>query len=97
MVLMEDVKVPKANLVGKQGQGFSIALAGLDGGRLNIASCSLGGAARALDNATIYVKERKQFGKRIADFQHTQFRLAEMAIDLEASRLMVRHAAGLMD
>lgn len=97
MVILEDVKVPKENVIGDRGNGFKVAMSALDGGRLNIASCSLGGAARALDNATTYVKERKQFGKRIADFQHTQFRLAEMATDLEASRLMVRHAAGLLD
>ena len=68
MVILEDVKVPKGNMVGERGKGFKVAMSGLDGGRLNIASCSLGGAARALDNATTYVKERKQFGKRIADF-----------------------------
>ena len=68
MVLMEDVKVPKSNLIGKQGQGFSIALAGLDGGRLNIASCSIGGAAKCLEIAKDYTKSRKQFGKPLAAF-----------------------------
>ena len=96
MVLMEDVKVPKANLVGKQGQGFSIALAGLDGGRLNIASCSIGGAAKCLDIAKKYTMTRKQFGQPLSNFQHTQFKLANMATDLEASRLMVRHGARLL-
>jgi len=70
-VTFEDVKVPETSIVGERGQGFKIALSGLDGGRLNIASCSLGGAARSLHCATQYVKERKQFGKRIADFQNT--------------------------
>lgn len=96
MVLMEDVKVPKANLIGKQGQGFSIALAGLDGGRLNIASCSIGGAAKCLEVAKEYTSSRKQFGKPISAFQHTQFKLANMATELEASRLMVRHGARLL-
>lgn len=67
---MEDCKVPKANLIGKRGQGFKIALAGLDGGRLNIASCSLGGAAASLDIAKDYIKGRKQFGKPLANNQH---------------------------
>jgi len=97
IVNFDDVKVPKANILGKQGQGFKIALSGLDGGRLNIASCSLGGAAKCLDLATDYVKQRKQFGQPLASNQHIQFQLAKMGSDLEASRLMVRHAAGLLN
>jgi alkylation response protein AidB-like acyl-CoA dehydrogenase len=96
VVIMEDVKVPKDNVLGQRGQGFKIALSGLDGGRLNIASCSLGGASRCLDIATHYIKDRKQFGQPLAANQHLQFKLAQMAIDLEASRLMVRHAANLL-
>jgi alkylation response protein AidB-like acyl-CoA dehydrogenase len=69
---------------------------GLDGGRLSIASCSIGGAAKALEEARRYVKERKQFGKSLSDLQNVQFTLAKMAIDLEASRLMVRHGAHLI-
>ncbi len=88
--------MPKANLIGQRGQGFKIALSGLDGGRLNIASCSLGGAAYCLETAKEYIKTRKQFGKPLADNQHLQFKLAQMAIDLEASRLMVRHGARLI-
>lgn len=96
MVFFNDVKVPKENVLGKQGQGFKIALSGLDGGRLSIASCSLGGAAKCLTLATDYVKQRKQFGQPLSNFQNVQFTLAKMATDLEASRLMVRHGAKLM-
>lgn len=92
-VNFDAVKVPKANIVGKEGQGFAIAMAGLDGGRLNIGACSLGGAQRALDEAIAYTKERKQFGKNIADFQNTQFTLAEMAAELEAARALLYLAA----
>jgi isobutyryl-CoA dehydrogenase len=84
-------------LLGEQGKGFKIALNGLDGGRLNIASCSLGGAASSLDIATKYIKTRKQFGKPLAANQHLQFKLADMATDLEASRLMVRHGARMFE
>ncbi|RVQ67132.1 acyl-CoA dehydrogenase [Croceicoccus ponticola] len=90
---LDNVKVPKANLVGSDGQGFAIAMAGLDGGRLNIGACSLGGAQRALDEAIAYTKDRKQFGKAIADFQNTQFTLAEMAAELEAARALLYLAA----
>lgn len=93
----EDVKVPKENLIGERGKGFKIAMSGLDGGRVNIASCSLGGAAFCLDTATKYIKDRKAFGKPLSDFQYLQFKLAQMATDLEASRLMVRNAATLID
>lgn len=92
-VNFDAVKVPKANIVGKEGQGFAIAMAGLDGGRLNIGACSLGGAQRALDEAIAYTKERKQFGKNIAEFQNTQFTLAEMAAELEAARALLYLAA----
>jgi len=97
VVNFDDIKVPKANLIGARGQGFKIALSGLDGGRLNIASCSLGGAAACIHTTTDYIKGRKQFGKPIAANQHLQFQLARMATDLEASRLMVRHGANLID
>lgn len=92
-VMFDDCRIPAANLVGEEGQGFKIAMQGLDGGRLNIAACSLGGAQRALDEAVTYTKDRKQFGKAIADFQATQFRLADMATELEAARLLLYAAA----
>ncbi len=97
MVNFEDCKVPAENLVGAEGQGFRIAMAGLDGGRINIAACSLGGARAALEGALAYVKDRKAFGQAIADFQATQFRLADMATELEAARLMVHRAAASLD
>lgn len=96
-VIFEDCKVPKENLLGNRGDGFKFAMSGLDGGRVNIASCSLGGAAFCLETATQYIKTRKQFGKTLSNFQYLQFKLAQMATDLEASRLMVRNAANLMD
>jgi len=89
----DDCRIPASNLVGNEGQGFKIAMAGLDGGRLNIGACSIGGAQRALDEAVSYTKDRKQFGKRIADFQATQFKLADMATELEAARLLLYAAA----
>lgn len=92
-VMFDEVRVPKSNLVGKEGDGFKIAMAGLDGGRLNIGACSLGGAQRCLDDAIAYVKDRKQFGKSIADFQNTQFTLADMATELEAARSLLYIAA----
>lgn len=92
-VILETVRVPAANLLGEEGQGFRIAMAGLDGGRLNIAACSLGGAQRCLDEAIAYVKDRRQFGKAIADFQNTQFTLADMATDLEGARALLYIAA----
>jgi len=97
MVMFEDCKIPKENLIGTKGSGFKIAMQGLDGGRINIASCSLGGAAFCLDTARDYVKSRKQFGKPLSDFQNIQFKLADMATDLVASRLMVRNAARMID
>ncbi|KAI9140464.1 acyl-CoA dehydrogenase/oxidase [Paraphysoderma sedebokerense] len=96
-VIFEDCKVPITNLIGEEGQGFKIAMKGLDGGRINIASCSLGGAQAALESALDHVKVRKQFGTTLSTFQNTQFKLSEMAADLNASRLMVRNAAKLLD
>lgn len=93
MVMFDNVRVPAENLVGEEGQGFRIAMAGLDGGRINIGACSLGGAQRCLDDATAYVKERNQFGQRIADFQNTQFTLADMVTKLEAARALLYIAA----
>jgi len=92
-LILENVKVPKENLVGGEGQGFSIAMAGLDGGRLNIGACSLGGAQRCLDEAINYTKDRKQFNQAIADFQNTQFTLADMETDLQAARVLLYAAA----
>tara|TARA_R110001606_G_scaffold133192_1_gene269167 strand:+ start:70 stop:1215 length:1146 start_codon:yes stop_codon:yes gene_type:complete len=92
-VNFDNVRVPVENRVGDEGEGFRIAMAGLDGGRLNIGACSLGGAQRCLDEAVAYTKERKQFGKAISDFQNTQFMLADMATDLEASRALLYLAA----
>ncbi len=96
-VNFDDCRVPAANRVGEEGEGFRMAMAGLDGGRVNIASCSLGGAQLALDTATGYLQTRKQFGRPLAAFQALQFRLADMATELEAARLMVRRAAHAMD
>ncbi|MEE8294104.1 MAG: acyl-CoA dehydrogenase family protein [Sphingomonadales bacterium] len=92
-VNFDDCKVPLDNLLGEEGQGFKIAMQGLDGGRLNIGACSLGGAQFALDTSIDYTKERKQFGRAIADFQVTQFKLADMATELEAARLLLYEAA----
>jgi len=97
MVHFDSVVVPAENLVGAEGQGFRIAMMGLDGGRLNIASCSLGGAGLALDTALSYLESRKQFGRALREFQGLQFRLADMATELEAARLMVRRGAAALD
>ena len=96
-ISFEDVKVPAANLLGAEGQGFKIAMEGLDGGRLNIASCSLGTAQIALETAVAHVRQRKQFGSAIADFQHTRFALADMATELVAARQLIRLAAYKLD
>lgn len=93
MVQFDDCRVPVSNRVGEEGQGFKIAMSGLDGGRLNIGACSLGGAKRCLDETVAYVKERKQFGQAIADFQNTHFKLAEMATKLAAARALLYQAA----
>ena len=92
-LIFDNVKVPVENRVGAEGDGFKFAMAGLDGGRLNIGACSLGGAQRCLDEAIGYVKDRQQFGKSIAEFQNTQFVLADMATDLEAARALLYLAA----
>lgn len=92
-VTFDNVRVPAENLVGAEGEGFRIAMMGLDGGRLNIGACSLGGAQRCLDEAIRYTKDRKQFGTAIADFQNTQFTLADMATELEAARALLYMAA----
>ena len=92
-VIFEDARVPVANRVGAEGEGFRFAMAGLDGGRINIGACSLGGAQRCLDEAIGYVKDRRQFDQPIGDFQNTQFMLADMATDLEASRALLYMAA----
>jgi alkylation response protein AidB-like acyl-CoA dehydrogenase len=96
-VIFEDCRVPVANRLGAEGEGFRIAMSGLDGGRINIGACSVGTARAALEEAKQYVTERRQFGKQIAEFQVTQFKLADMATELEASRLMIRNAASALD
>ncbi|SHJ90607.1 acyl-CoA dehydrogenase [Tepidibacter formicigenes] len=92
-LIFEDCKVPKENLLGKEGQGFKIAMKTLDGGRIGIAAQALGIAQGALDTTINYVKERKQFGKSISNFQNTQFQIADMATKIEAARLLVYKAA----
>ncbi len=96
-VTFDDVRVPLANRLGAEGSGFKIAMAALDGGRLNIAACSLGGAQAALDKSLAYMKERRAFGKRLDEFQALQFRLADMATELEASRSFLWRAAAALD
>ena len=96
-VIFDDVRVPHENRLGQEGEGFRFAMMGLDGGRLNIASCSLGGAAFALDTAKANMETRNQFGKPLKDFQALQFKIADMATELEAARLMVRNAADALD
>jgi len=96
-VIFEDCRVPVANRIGAEGEGFRIAMMGLDGGRINIGACSVGTARAALEEAKTYARDRKQFGKPIADFQASQFKLADMATELEAARLMIRAAADALD
>lgn len=96
-ISFEGVRIPVGNRIGPEGQGFVYAMKGLDGGRLNIASCSLGAAQAALEQSLRYVEERKQFGKPLAEFQALQFKLADMLTDLTASRQMVRLAAHQLD
>ncbi len=93
MVIFEDCRVPVENRVGHEGIGFKVAMAGLDGGRLNIGACSLGGAQFCLDRTIEYMRERKQFGARLADFQALRFRIADYATELEAARLLLWKAA----
>nr|WP_295112015.1 isobutyryl-CoA dehydrogenase [uncultured Caulobacter sp.] len=96
-VNFDNCRVPAENRIGQEGEGFRFAMMGLDGGRLNIASCSLGGAQFALDTAKAYMETRNQFGKALKEFQALQFKLADMATELEAARLMVRRAAHALD
>jgi alkylation response protein AidB-like acyl-CoA dehydrogenase len=96
-VIFENCRVPAENRIGPEGVGFKIAMAGLDGGRLNISACSVGGAQAALDKALAYMRERKAFGKRLDAFQALQFRLADMAIELEAARTLLWRAASALD
>ena len=96
-VIFEDCEVPVENRIGEEGVGFKIAMAGLDGGRLNIGACSLGGAQSALEKALAYMRERKAFGKRLDEFQALQFRLADMATELEAARTLLWRAAAALD
>src|SRR5271165_3797930 len=96
-VICEDLRIPAENRLGPEGSGFRIAMAGLDGGRLNISACSLGGASSALDRTLAYMAERQAFGRNLNDFQALQFRLADMAIDLEASRSFLWRAASALD
>ncbi|HEX9491045.1 MAG TPA: isobutyryl-CoA dehydrogenase [Stellaceae bacterium] len=97
MVMFEDCRVPVANRLGEEGDGFKIAMMGLDGGRLNISACSLGGARACLDAARGYMGERTQFGRKLTEFQALQFKLADMATELDAARLMVWRAASSLD
>ena len=96
-VIFEDVRIPASRRIGAEGDGFRFAMAGLDGGRLNIAACSLGGMQEALDKALAYTKERKQFGQAISDFQATQFKLADMETETQAARAMLYNAAQELD
>jgi alkylation response protein AidB-like acyl-CoA dehydrogenase len=97
VVSFSGCRVPETNRLGQEGDGFKIAMRALDGGRINIAACSLGAARACLERAIFYVKERRQFGRPIAEFQNTQFELADMATELEAARLMVWRAAAKLD
>lgn len=97
MVTLDDCRVPVANRVGAEGQGFRIAMAGLDGGRVNIAACSLGAAQASLEIARDHLLAREQFGRKLATFQALQFKLADMATALEAARLVTRQAAAKLD
>jgi alkylation response protein AidB-like acyl-CoA dehydrogenase len=97
VVIFDNARVPIANRLGDEGTGFKIAMAGLDGGRINIAACSLGGAQSALDKSLAYMRERRAFGKRLDEFQALQFRLADMATELEAARTFVWRAAAALD
>jgi alkylation response protein AidB-like acyl-CoA dehydrogenase len=97
MVIFEDARVPVANRIGREGDGFKIAMQGLDGGRINIGACSIGAARACLEAARAHLGVRRQFGKRLADFQALQFKLADMATELEAARLMIHRAASRLD
>ena len=97
MVTFEDCRVPAENLIGAEGQGFRIAMAGLDGGRINIGACSIGAAQASLEIARDHLLQREQFGRKLAEFQALQFRLADMATNLEAARLLIHRAAAALD
>ena len=97
MVNFENARVPRANRLGEEGEGFTVAMAGLDGGRVNIAACSIGAARACLEAAREHMRVRKQFGRSLAEFQALQFKLADMATELEAARLMVWRAADKLD
>ena len=97
VINFDNVRIPANHLLGREGEGFKIAMKGLDGGRINIATCSIGAAQGALTQAQSYMQERKQFGKPIASFQALQFKLADMATELVAARQMVRLAASKLD
>ena len=97
MVVFEDCRVPAENLIGAEGQGFKIAMAGLDGGRINIGACSIGAAQASLEIARDHLLQREQFGRKLAEFQALQFKLADMATNLEAARLMIHRAAAALD
>ncbi len=97
MVIFEDCRVPVANRLGEEGEGFKFAMSGLDGGRLNIGACSLGGARACLEAARNHLMHRRQFGQALAEFQALQFRFADMATELEAARLMVHRGAASLD
>ena len=96
-VILDGARIPSGNLLAPEGQGFKIAMSGLDGGRVNIAACSLGGAQAALDKSVSYMAQRQAFGRRLSDFQALQFRLAEMAIDVEAARSFLWRATSALD
>ncbi|CAH0540292.1 acyl-CoA dehydrogenase family protein [Vibrio marisflavi] len=96
-VSFDNVEIPESHLLGQEGEGFVFAMKGLDGGRINIATCSIGTAQQALDDATQYMQERKQFGQPLAQFQGLQFKLADMATELVAARQLVRYAASKLD
>ena len=96
-VIFDNCRVPVANLIGNEGDGFKIAMMGLDGGRLNIGACSIGGARAAYESAKEHMKVRKQFGSPLASFQGLQFKLADMLTELEAARLLIRHSAAKLD
>ena len=96
-VIFDNCRVPVTNRIGAEGEGFRIAMMGLDGGRLNIGACSLGTSRAALETAKEYMTQRRQFGKALAEFQALQFKLADMATELEAARLMIRNAADKLD
>ena len=96
-VIFDNARVPVENRLGSEGEGFKIAMAGLDGGRLNIGACSLSGAQAALNKTLSHMNERKAFGRKLADFQALQFKLADMATDLEAARMLLWRAATALD